>query len=147
MLCFLHWCYSLTALLSANQNRVIFPYMLLCILFVFLFAPNEYYYNFPSPEHNIQISNFKDDLSEYLKERILCPNFISSRFKRRHFGRLYSFNYKRYSASRITCYPTSTSSFQNTYLLLSSRDICPNPGPAYGTNKCSYSNRTVAKTH
>ena len=28
---FLHWCYSLTALLSANQNQVIFSCMLLYI--------------------------------------------------------------------------------------------------------------------
>ena len=60
VLCFLHWCYSLTALLSTNQNRVIFSCMLLlCIL-----CPDRIYRVYMSKVAILYIVYILEDLKE-----------------------------------------------------------------------------------
>ena len=42
---FLHWCYSLTALLSANQNRVIFSCIIIIIIIIIINLSDKFYKN------------------------------------------------------------------------------------------------------
>lgn len=53
---------------------------------------------------------------------------------------------RRYLKCRIGYYPNATSSFQ-IERLITSGDICPNPGPATSANKCPVCQRTIAINH